>query len=121
MIKNLKTLIIAVLALLIGAWSFASYAGDRSTRWPAVRAAYLKQNPACEVCGKKRVLLAPIEVHHIVPFHIRPDLELEPSNLISLCRDHHILFGHLMNWKSWNIDVRSDADEWRNKIKNRPL
>ena len=88
----------------------------RSNEWPRVRKEFLKQNPECAVCGKRTGL----NVHHIVPFHIAPSKELYHSNLITLCRRHHLLFGHLGLWKSWNEDVLEDCWVWRHKLRNRP-
>lgn len=88
----------------------------RSNQWPRVRQAHLTAHPCCEVCGTKGNL----EVHHIVPFHIDKSKELEPSNLITLCQDHHLLFGHLMSWQSYNPDIIEDVKLWRKKIANRP-
>lgn len=95
----------------------------RSSHWPAARAAHLKDHPTCAVCGGTEKL----EVHHIRPFHLHPDLELDPSNFITLCEankdgfDCHLGFGHLGNFKSFNVDVVADAAAWNAKIKNRPL
>lgn len=94
----------------------------RSGQWPKVRADHLKQSPTCTVCGGR----SKIEVHHIRPFHIHPELELDPANLITLCEDNgdgvncHLFFGHLGNFKSFNADVVSNAAEWRKKIAERP-
>ena len=90
--------------------------GVRSTEWPRIRASYLKGHPACAVCGTKK----DIDVHHCIPYHIEPDLELNLHNLLTLCTKHHFLFGHLQNWSSWNDRVRHDAEEWYNKIQERP-
>lgn len=94
----------------------------RSDKWPKVRAEHLKQFPVCAVCGGRHK----IEVHHIRPFHIHPELELDPANFITLCEDDgdgvncHLFFGHLGNFKSFNADVISNAAEWRKKIAERP-
>ena len=78
----------------------------RSPKWRSVRAEHIKNNPYCAACGRKDGL----EVHHIVPYHINPDLELEPSNLITLCGKYcHFIFGHFMDWKSWNENVVRDS------------
>lgn len=82
---------------------------SRSSRWPEVRARHLKQNPACAVCGTtKRV-----EAHHVIPVHIDPSRELDPRNLITLCRKltggHHLAFGHLGDWKLFNPCVADAA------------
>lgn len=90
---------------------------ERSPKWSKVRKDHLKQNPCCAACGAKNKQ----EVHHIKPVHLFPDLELDVSNLITLCADPcHITFGHLMNFKSWNEDVSKDCSVYYNKIQNRP-
>ena len=94
----------------------------RSGHWPKVREEHLSKNPKCAVCGGEKNL----EVHHIRPFHLHPDLELNPDNLITLCESKnngvncHLLFGHLGNFKSFNTDVNKDSKEWMDKILKRP-
>jgi 5-methylcytosine-specific restriction protein A len=88
----------------------------RSPLWPATRDRFLKRNPACAVCGTTKRL----EVHHRIPFHLCPNLELEPCNFITLCEPHHLLFGHLGNWSSYNAAVAEDAATWQRKIRERP-
>jgi 5-methylcytosine-specific restriction enzyme A len=88
----------------------------RSPKWEEVRKAFVKEHPTCAVCGSKKDL----NCHHKLPFHINPALELDPTNLITLCRDHHFLFGHFLNWKSFNKDVEADSTLWTTKIENRP-
>ena len=91
----------------------------RSSRWPTVRAAHLVENPSCAVCGAKKEL----NVHHKKPFHLHPELELERSNLITLCdegaRNCHLLFGHLLDFSASNPDVDVDAAAMRAKIQGR--
>lgn len=95
----------------------------RSNKWPEVRKKHLESNPACAVCSGTEKL----EVHHKRPFHLHPDLELEPTNLITLCEANkggvncHLHFGHLGNFKSFNVTVSEDAASWSTKIRNRPL
>lgn len=91
----------------------------RSSRWPAVRAAHLKSNPRCAACGTKDRL----EVHHIFPFFLHPELELVGTNLLTLCENGgncHLMIGHLKNWKSYNLEVRKDAEVLCRKIQARP-
>jgi 5-methylcytosine-specific restriction protein A len=91
----------------------------RSSKWPKVRAAHLKINPLCAVCEGK----VSISVHHIHPFHTHPDLELEPTNLITLCEckkygvNCHLLIGHLGNFTNINADVIDDVATWNAKLK----
>lgn len=86
----------------------------RSSAWPIVRAAHVAQFPTCAACGSTETL----NVHHIEPFHIYPELELEPSNLITLCRRHHFEIGHdpdspwepkRPSWNRFNPRVRDNA------------
>jgi 5-methylcytosine-specific restriction enzyme A len=94
----------------------------RSGQWPKVRREFLKTNTSCAVCGGRLKL----EVHHVRPFHMHPELELDPSNLIVLCENKkdgancHLLFGHLGSFKSFNASVREDAKVWMEKISKRP-
>lgn len=89
----------------------------RSPKWSSVRKEHIKNNPYCIACGSKEKL----EVHHKIPVHLNPDLELDPSNLVTLCSDPcHLIFGHLKNFKSYNKNVVEDCQVYINKIKNRP-
>lgn len=97
-----------------------TFGSTRSSKWSSVRKEHLEKHPTCAVCGKKGRLLMPNSVHHCVPFHIDQSKELIPENLITLCPDHHLLVGHLMNFKSYNINVKTDASIWIKKIKSRP-
>ena len=72
------------------------------------------------MCGTKGSFLKPNEVHHVLPFSEFPEEELNPENLETLCKHHHLLVAHLMSWKSHNINVREDAKMWYNKIQQRP-
>ena len=90
----------------------------RSSEWPRVRKAYVKEHPGCAACGR----IIDIEVHHIIPVHVaiamgRPELELDPENLISLCSNPcHFVHGHLMGWSRTNEDVVEDCRRYREKV-----
>lgn len=99
---------------------FSQHTVPRSGKWPKVRAAYLAEHPDCQACGRTAKQSGPIEVHHVEPFHDDPSKELDPQNLIALCRRCHELLGHLDKWSSFNSGVREDADRMLRKIKNRP-
>lgn len=94
---------------------------NRSSKWPEVRKAHLKENPECAVCGSK----TSVEVHHIKPFHIAPELELESTNLISLCESKkygvncHLFFGHLGNYRAENLNIIEDVSIWKEKFASR--
>jgi len=137
--RGMRSMLAAFLVLLIGftlqlpaaptkapAHSQTKQAPDdtrRSSKWPSVRNKFIDANPSCAACGEtdRKIL----NVHHVVPFHVDPAKELVSSNLITLCEGEvvncHLMFGHLRNWKSWNVDVREDAAKWLAKIKNRPM
>ena len=87
----------------------------RSSQWPRIRKEQLAKFPYCQICGK-RGLFKGLEAHHIQPFHLMPFLELDPENLITLCRTHHYEWGHFFSWKSFNKDVKQDVL----RIKSRP-
>ncbi len=93
----------------------------RSSKWRKTRNAFKKKNPKCVVCGGK----IKIEVHHIKPFHSHPELELEESNLMTLCERGkygivcHQLIGHLGNYKRINNNVELDSIVWNYKIKKK--
>lgn len=94
----------------------------RSPQWPHARAEHLKLFPYCAVCGGT----VKLNVHHIKPFHLHPELELDPTNFITLCEARkwvncHLLFGHLGSFKAVNPYVVKDAATWRQKIETRPL
>ena len=91
----------------------------RSPLWKKVRDNFLEKNPYCAICLKTEEL----SVHHKFPFAKFPSLELEISNLVTLCESSgmncHITFGHLGSWKNYNPAIETDIIVWRDKIKNR--
>ena len=99
-----------------------TFGAIRSSRWRQVRAKFLEKYPNSAVCGGRKT----IEIHHILPFHIYPDMELEERNLITLCESGmngivcHRAIGHLGNYQSYNKNVVMDAKLWREKISQRP-
>ena len=106
-----------LLALLLDKQALGA---QRSGSWPKVRKAYLKENPECAVCGKLGTLLNPNQVHHIFPVHAFPEMELLETNFITLCKTHHLEFGHLGSFHSWNETVEDDTNYWKLRIENRP-
>ena len=72
-------------------------------RWRKVRNRHIEYvEPFCQMCGYKKKL----EVHHIVPWHIDEALRFDMSNLITLDRECHFRFGHFMDWKDSNKNIR---------------
>lgn len=88
----------------------------RSPEWKEVRKLHLQNQDECQACGKKSSL----EVHHIIPVHVDKNLELDPTNLLTLCDRCHLVFGHLSNYRSWNENVVEDCCVYLNKVENRP-
>lgn len=80
----------------------------RSIHWSTVEKHHLKSQPYCQACGS----VVRLQVHHISPFHLHPEMELQDSNLITLCMDSnecHLLIGHLDNFKNSNCNVVNDS------------
>lgn len=87
----------------------------RSPAWQRVEPAFLAQqgHDTCAACHRDKNQ-AKLEVHHILPFHLvrnfqRPDLEFDPTNLVTLCDIHHLYIGHLGVWGSYNENVLFDV------------
>jgi len=81
-------------------------------QWELTKAkkAYLKQFPECAICGNNKSL----EVHHIVPVHIDPNIATSEKNFITLCdisnQSCHRWFGHLGDFKNkYNLQIREFA------------
>lgn len=86
----------------------------RSGKWRSLEQSFIDENPFCEVCGSHINL----QVHHIKPFHLYPELELDPSNLITLCMDTnecHLKIGHGGNWRNYFPDIVKYVKQIKNK------
>ena len=88
----------------------------RSSNWPTIRKQHIKKHPFCIACNSTKNL----EVHHVKPYQLYPELELDPSNLVTLCKTHHLVFGHLTDYHSWNEAVVEDSNWYLQKVKNKP-
>ena len=86
----------------------------RSSHWPKIEKDFLSKNPVCAACQTVNHL----QVHHIKPFHLHPELELEETNLITLCMDKecHIKLGHGGDWKAYNPNVLIDVETVHNDV-----
>lgn len=93
-----------------------TFGAKRSGEWPRVRRENIKKY--CELCEKKP--LFGLELHHIEPFHLKPELELDSRNFITLCRHCHLYFAHLGNFKSFNKEIKQDASLWQERRKMKP-
>ena len=76
----------AVLSLVVGVCGHPAV-GTTSKQWRIVIT-------PCAFCGQTNKL----EVHHIYPQHIRPDLAYDTNNFVILCRRCHFTVGHKNNW-----------------------
>lgn len=107
---------------LVGGTDSARHSHARSPKWPTVRAHWIADgHDSCEACGSR----VDLNVHHVIPYAENRLLELDPTNLITLCRDCHFRFGHdpdgpggtlRPDWKKANPNVRSDAENHRKKL-----
>ena len=82
----------------------------RSTHWPTVEKHFKEAHSTCAACGSSKNL----NVHHCMPFHLDPTMELNPTNLITLCMDEkecHLHIGHGGSFKQYNPEVRKMAAE----------
>lgn len=106
-----------------GALEAAKYGVPRSPHWATVEREFKAAHPGCAAGGR-----GPIQVHHkLVSFHIaillgRPDLELDPRNLIGLTEGpdeeddglYHLYLGHGDNFqKDCNPHVEEDVVTFR--------
>jgi 5-methylcytosine-specific restriction protein A len=87
----------------------------RSGKWAAVKDAWKRTHPKCAVCGGK----TRPDVHHVRPYHLHPELELDKGNLVTLCRSNgcHFLFGHYGRWEMFNPAVKLDAAVFRTRAR----
>ena len=82
----------------------------RSSQWKSTRRDFLKKSQNfCAACW----YLDNLQVHHKEPFNERPDLELDESNLITLCmgpNECHLKIGHGGSFDYFNPNVEEDAE-----------
>lgn len=94
----------------------------RSSHWGSLENWYKKRfGGVCPISG-----LSPVQIHHSFPFHDcllagRPELELALENLYSLYsggvggadEGHHLIVGHLGNFKSYNPYLKTCLKTWK--------
>jgi|ERR1017187_3108547 5-methylcytosine-specific restriction endonuclease McrA len=84
----------------------------RSGKWPTVEKHFLEEHGECAACGSKTRL----NVHHLKPFHLFPWLELDPTNLITLCmsmNECHLRIGHAGAFHRFTDGVKERCVEVR--------
>lgn len=115
MIRQALILVLMTASLAIcGEALTSAVSAPRDARWPAVRNAYISSHSTCAACGHQATT-----VHHVIPFHLSPSDELNPTNLISLCDRCHFLLGHLCDWRAFNPTIRADSSNLLFKIQHR--
>jgi hypothetical protein len=85
------------------------FGNSRSSHWATLRDQFVDVYSQCAACGSTLDL----NVHHIKSVRRYPELELEFTNLITLCRVHHFQIGHNRNWKNENPNCVQDVREYR--------
>jgi len=76
--------------------------------WRKARKMHIEKNSYCIACGYQPKKAKGLDVHHIKPRHVRPDLATDQTNLVTLCRkyDCHLRIGHWGNYRQkWNPNV----------------
>lgn len=87
-----------------------------SARWKRLKAAHLKKEPECAVCGRNTNL----EVHHIIPVSFDKSRQFDAHNLITLCATPcHFAFGHFFCYHCYNKDVRRMAAEFKKSMRTK--
>ena len=92
---------------------------SRSPQWPEARRRWLLIHPSCAACGTEKKL----QVHHLKPVHLYPELELDPSNFLTLCEtadNCHHTFGHLRDWMAYNPSAVADSAQFLRELHARP-
>ena len=100
----------------------------RSSAWPEWSDRYMARHPFCAVTGRliwrNGKFIVEAALHHIVPFHLDPERELDETNVLPMTEappfNAHLIVGHLGDWRSFNPEVVEDARKWREKILCRP-
>ncbi len=91
----------------------------RSPAWRGMRDRHLVQHPSCAARGGRVAL----EVHHKLPVHLYPEMELTECNLVTLCMapGHwcHFAVGHAFDWKAFNSHVAEDAARLLERVQSR--
>ena len=80
----------------------------RSSKWGPWLKAFLK-GKTCIACGQREGLTG----HHVVPYHLDPSRELDPTNVEPMCADRcHLVHGHFNDFQLYNPNVRKDCADY---------
>ena len=83
-------------------------------QWRRTRNHFIRIQDDCQMCGADKQL----QVHHVRPWHLYPELRYEHSNLITLCQPCHFRFGHGRNWQAYNPDITNLVVHVRKSLTN---
>lgn len=73
----------------------------RSSKWPKFLHDFLKSHPLCIGCGRKAET-----GHHVKPFHLFPEDELDPNNIVAVDVPCHFVLCHAEDWRLTVENVR---------------
>ena len=89
----------------------------RSPKFAKLAKEFIKEKGGkCEATG----VSFDLEVHHILPYHLYPEKELDKNNFIVLTHWIHFFLAHLGRWASHNEKIVEHAKWLRELIRNRP-
>ncbi len=58
-------------------------------QWQRFRRGILAERPLCQDCAASDRVIAATDVHHVRKLRDRPDLRLDPDNVMALCSSCH--------------------------------
>lgn len=108
-----------MLDFILSLFENRTFGALRSSEWSRASKAHRVEQPLCEFGMHNPTMLNPLNTHHIKDFSTYPELEMEKSNWINLCRFHHLYHAHLGAWRSICPTVREDARIYTEMVKNR--
>lgn len=96
-----------------------TFGSTRSSQWGTFKRDFGKIHlKECAVCGG----IKKVQLHHKKPFHLHPELELDPNNVIWLCIGNktincHLRMGHLDNFRTkYNPQIKEEAQKWNRRF-----
>lgn len=96
---------IAAWSLWFGFGGCSAMAEDparQTTEYRKALAEYRVGHLTCEWCLQKEKL----EIHHIQPVHVFPELAADTNNLVALCDACHLVVGHARNNQLWVSNLK---------------
>jgi 5-methylcytosine-specific restriction protein A len=90
------------------------------SKWRKFSSSYRKNNPWCCECKKNGIWNdKDIEVDHIKPLEVHPELKYDLNNLQSLCKSHHSAktYGEKLSRKNNAEKIQDDINLIRKRMK----